>query len=181
MRAKKSQRKEGFLIKAPKKAKQGSLVGAPRFARQAPTRPVSARPTKTPTRPRKGSVLRKNEIENLRRALEAERERLIAQLAALDETASLKGPSEVNQDIPGYSIHLAEYATDNQVVETTLAQRALQAERLAEIEQALQRTSQTGYGVCQNCSRPISLERLKIKPFAQFCVPCRQLKEQGRL
>ena len=173
-------RKEGFLIKAPKKAKRENLVAPLRFTRRPPPSPAGTPAVSEPVTPPK-SVLRKKDLEALRRALDQERQRLIAQLAALDETASLTGPSEVNENVPGYSIHLAEYASDNQVVETTLAQRVLQAERLAEIEEALQRINNPGYGICQNCGKPISLERLKVKPSAPFCVPCRQLKEQGRL
>jgi DnaK suppressor protein len=141
--------------------------------------PVEASP-KPASKPAK-VLLRKKDLDQLRQALEEERQRLIAQMAALDETASLTGPSEVNENVPGYSIHLAEYASENQVVETTLAQRALQAERLAEIEEALLRINNPGYGICQNCGKEIGLERLKVKPSAQFCVPCRQLKEQGRI
>ncbi len=174
--------KEGYLIKAPKKSRTENLMAGPRFVRHiAPVpKPAPAPAPKPPAPPRK-VILRKKDLEELRHALKEERQRLIAQLTALDEIASLTGPSEVNENIPGYSIHLAEYATDNQVVETTLAQRTLQAERLAEIETALQRIDQPGYGICRNCGNPISMERLKIKPSAEFCVPCRQLKEQGKL
>ncbi|MCX8037121.1 MAG: TraR/DksA C4-type zinc finger protein [Candidatus Sumerlaeia bacterium] len=175
--------KEGFLIKAPKKSKTENLIAGPRFVRNiAPTpRPAPPAPVPKPPAPSRKVVLRKKDLEELRQALLEERQRLIAQLAALDEIASLTGPSDVNENIPGYSIHLAEYATDNQVVETTLAQRTLQAERLAEIETALQRIEQPGYGICRNCNKPISMERLKIKPSAEFCVPCRELKEKGKL
>jgi RNA polymerase-binding transcription factor DksA len=173
-------RKEGFLIKAPKKAKQQeNLAAAPRFVRR-PTAPKPVEPEKAAPQPRK-VVLRKKDIDELHQALDAERQRLIAQLNALDEVASLTGPSEVNENVPGYSIHLAEYASENQVVETTLAQRVLQTERLAEIEDALRRIGQPGFGICQNCGSPIGLERLKVKPSAEFCVPCRQMKEQGRI
>lgn len=174
-------KKEGFLIKAPKKAKQENLVTSPRFTRRLPPPAPSAVPVKPPTGKPGKVVLRQKDLDELRRALNAERQRLIAQLQALDETASLTGPSEVNENVPGYSIHLAEYASENQVVETTLAQRALQAERLVELEEALQRINRPGFGICQNCDKAIGLERLKVKPFAQFCVPCRQLKEQGKI
>jgi len=173
-------RKEGFLIKAPKKAKQENLVTAPRFVRRPAAQPASLTPEK-PVGPPKKIVLRKKDVDELRRALEEERQRLIAQLAALDETASLTGPTDANEPVPGYSIHLAEYASENQVVETTLAQRQLQAERLAEIEEALQRINRPGFGNCRHCEGPISLKRLKVKPSAKFCVPCSQLKEQGKI
>jgi len=173
-------RAEGALIKAAKKPKQGNLLAQPRFVRRIAT-PAPVASVKPPAPPLKKVVLGRKNVEELRRALEEERRRLVTQLAALEQTASLTGPSEVNETVPGYSIHLAEYASDSQVQETSLAQRALQAERLAEIEEALQKIGRPGYGVCQHCGNPIGLERLKIKPSAQYCVPCRQLKEQGRI
>ena len=172
-------RKDGFLIKAPKKAKQENLAAVPRFVRR-PAAPKPVEPEKAAPPPRK-VVLRKKDVDELHEALDAEQQRLIAQLNALDEVASLTGPSEVNENVPGYSIHPAEYASENQVIETTLAQRVLQTERLAEIEDALRRISHPGFGICRNCGNPIGLERLKVKPSAEFCVPCRQLKEQGRI
>jgi DnaK suppressor protein len=173
-------KREGFLIKASKRSKHENLATAARFVRRPPTPVHSLVPAKPTGKPVK-ALLRKKDLDELHHALDAERQRLIAQMAALDETASLTGPSEVNENVPGYSIHLAEYASENQVVETTLAQRALQAERLTEIEEALRKIDNPGYGLCQNCAKPIGLDRLKIKPSAQYCVPCRQLKEQGKI
>jgi len=178
-KAKKSPHGEAIIKSSRRKRAEPKTEG--RFVRRIAAPQSTAQPAASARQSRRKSVLRKRDLEELRKALEAERQRLIAQLAALDESASLKGPSDVNKEVPGYSIHLAEYATDNQVVETTLAQRALQAERLAEIEQALQRINQPGYGICQHCGKPIGLERLKVKPFAAYCVPCRELKERGRL
>ena len=182
-KARKTPRKDGFLIKAPKKVKEEPrLVGNSRFMRRAnPATGSEVAPVTKSETPKKRRALTKRDLEELRKALNEERRRLIDHLSHLDEMASLNGPSDVNEDIPGYSIHLAEYASDNQIVETSLAQRALQAERLSEIEQALQRIGSPGYGICQNCSTQIATERLKIKPFAIYCVRCRELKEQGRL
>jgi RNA polymerase-binding transcription factor DksA len=181
-KSKKVARREGYLIKAPKKTRPEERPGSIRFARRPNSVITDATVTKdnnTPNKPRK--ALRKKDVDDIKRALTEERQRLINHLSRLDEMASLSGPSDVNQDVPGYSIHMAEYASDNQIVETSLAQRALQAERLSELEQALQRINQPGYGVCQNCGANISIERLKIKPFAVHCTRCRELSEQGRL
>ena len=171
-------RKQEFLIKAPKKTKQAASSAALRFSRRiaVPT-PVQEPPPKEARKHKAG--LRKKMLDELHQALDTERQRLITQLAALDEAASLRAPSDVNEDVPGYSIHLAEYASDSQVVETTLAQRVLQAERLKEIEEALMRIGQPGYGICQMCDNPIGIERLRIKPSAAFCVHCREKKEKG--
>ena len=50
-------------------------------------------------------------------------------------------------------------------------------EQLSEVEAALQRLENGGYGVCLSCSQPISLERLRVIPSAAFCVRCQQQQE----
>jgi DnaK suppressor protein len=42
------------------------------------------------------------------------------------------------------------------------------------IERALIRLDEGQYGMCVNCSRKIKKERLKIVPYAQYCVACKK-------
>jgi DnaK suppressor protein len=44
--------------------------------------------------------------------------------------------------------------------------------RLADVEAALERRENGGYGVCEVCGRPISAERLAARPSARTCVAC---------
>ena len=46
------------------------------------------------------------------------------------------------------------------------------AERLAQIDEALEREQAGTYGICADCGTPIPAARLEIRPFAQRCVPC---------
>ncbi len=45
-------------------------------------------------------------------------------------------------------------------------------EHLAQIEAALRRLDQGGYGICVSCGRPIPAGRLTARPTATTCVPC---------
>ncbi|GIM89864.1 TraR/DksA family transcriptional regulator [Paractinoplanes toevensis] len=45
---------------------------------------------------------------------------------------------------------------------------------VAETAQALRRIAEGSYGTCQRCGAGIPLERLEIRPYAQFCVPCQR-------
>jgi len=49
---------------------------------------------------------------------------------------------------------------------------------LKEIEEALLNIEKGRYGVCQMCEEEINPERLKIKPFAKYCIDCREMIEQ---
>jgi len=46
-----------------------------------------------------------------------------------------------------------------------------------QIEHALQRIAEGGYGVCEDCRRPISGERLIARPEATRCVECQRRYE----
>lgn len=49
---------------------------------------------------------------------------------------------------------------------------------LAEIDQALARMDNGGYGLCTSCGKPISHERLEALPQAQQCLDCRREAER---
>ncbi|WP_457560675.1 RNA polymerase-binding protein DksA [Caminibacter sp.] len=53
-----------------------------------------------------------------------------------------------------------------------------QKRELAEIEEALKRIEEGTYGICEMCDEPIQEERLKIKPYAKYCIICREIIEK---
>lgn len=52
-----------------------------------------------------------------------------------------------------------------------------QIKELAEIEDALKRIHKGTYGICEMCDETIAIGRLRAKPFARFCTPCREIYE----
>jgi DnaK suppressor protein len=55
-----------------------------------------------------------------------------------------------------------------------------QFKELKEIEEALLAIEENRYGICEMCEEPINPERLKIKPFAKYCIDCRELIEKEK-
>ena len=53
-----------------------------------------------------------------------------------------------------------------------------QTAKLKEIREALDKISNGNYGICEMCEEPISLERLKVKPYAKYCISCREINEK---
>jgi len=49
---------------------------------------------------------------------------------------------------------------------------------LDEIDAAQARLAAGTYGVCEDCSAPIPLTRLRALPTARYCVPCRRKYER---
>jgi DnaK suppressor protein len=49
---------------------------------------------------------------------------------------------------------------------------------LKEIDIALDKIEKGVYGVCEMCEEPIGIDRLRVKPFAKFCISCREVNEK---
>lgn len=50
--------------------------------------------------------------------------------------------------------------------------------KVDEIEDALRRLRQGKYGICESCGDKIARRRLKARPFATFCVHCKEERER---
>ncbi|NJC70882.1 TraR/DksA family transcriptional regulator [Planosporangium thailandense] len=51
-------------------------------------------------------------------------------------------------------------------------------ERIDQVERALERLAQGGYGWCEGCAEPIPPARLAVYPSATLCVTCKQVAER---
>jgi DnaK suppressor protein len=60
--------------------------------------------------------------------------------------------------------------------EISLANNIL--ERINQVERALERLDEGGYGWCERCGNAIPVERLAAFPSATLCVSCKQLEER---
>ncbi|HSO28237.1 MAG TPA: TraR/DksA C4-type zinc finger protein [Anaerolineales bacterium] len=99
----------------------------------------------------------------LRRELEALRAELEEQLAELG--AELPGGRGVNPD----RADLAR--TYDQMQRRTALEDRIE-NRLYDVRKALQRIEDGTYGTCENCGKPIDVERLEALPEANLCVEC---------
>ena len=56
-----------------------------------------------------------------------------------------------------------------------------QKQELDEINEALKKIDNGSYGICEMCDEPISIERLKINPYAKYCIICREeIEKEGK-
>ncbi len=53
-----------------------------------------------------------------------------------------------------------------------------QKKELEEIEQSIAKIRKGTYGVCEMCEEQIGMPRLKAKPFAKYCIVCREIVEK---
>jgi len=71
-------------------------------------------------------------------------------------------------------IDFAEASSDSFTSEIIAVQ---QSKELLEIQTALISIEDTTYGICQMCDEDIAVGRLRAKPFAKYCTPCREIYE----
>ena len=50
--------------------------------------------------------------------------------------------------------------------------------KLVEIDEALERIEDKTYGICEDCGKRVTSNRLKIMPFARLCITCKSESEQ---
>ncbi len=69
-------------------------------------------------------------------------------------------------------------ANNNSMVESAIIEQ--QKKELNEIERALSKITNGGYGICEMCEDEIGFQRLKVKPHAVYCIDCREIIEKSK-
>jgi DnaK suppressor protein len=59
----------------------------------------------------------------------------------------------------------------------TLRIRDRERKLLSKIDEALVRIGDRSYGLCESCSEPISVARLKARPVTTLCIDCKNTQE----
>lgn len=84
-----------------------------------------------------------------------------------------------NEDVlpdVGDDIDLATMALDKEIVqELTDTQRTL----LDLIAHALEKIEKGGFGICESCGEVITQKRIKVLPWAKYCIKC-QTNNEGK-
>ena len=121
--------------------------------------------------------LTKDQLKQFRTLLLAERAKLVGEIKAIAHEAS-KSPREASGDLSAYTLHMADLSADTYERELSMNIVSSEQEILYQVDDALKRISDGGYGVCQQCDQPITLSRLRAVPYASLCVKCQRDKER---
>ena len=78
----------------------------------------------------------------------------------------------------GVTTHMADVSSDSASHEISLKQLSEDGDVLTLIEDALHRLAHGEYGKCQDCGEMISEARLKVRPYAVFCIKCKTKREE---
>lgn len=89
---------------------------------------------------------------------------------------------ESAQEMPGYSLHMADSGTDNFDRDFALSLLSSDQDAVYEIEEALKRIEKKTYGICELTGKPIPKARLEAIPWTRFTVEAQaQLEREGAL
>ena len=102
------------------------------------------------------------------------REQLLHQMNGLAKDSA--------QEMPGYSLHMADSGTDNFDRDFALSLLSSDQDAVYEIEEALKRIEKRTYGICELTGKPIPRARLEAIPWTRFTVNAQaQLEKDGVL
>lgn len=127
------------------------------------------------------SKLTDKDYDYYQKRLNELRVRLTDGLDHIKEDALNKSSKDSSGDLSGYSLHMADQASDNYDREFLLELANNEQEVLYQIDEALKRIKDKSYGVCNECTKSIPKQRLKAIPFVEYCVPCQEAIEKGHL
>ncbi len=86
------------------------------------------------------------------------------------------------EEIPSYSLHMADSGTDNFDRDFALSLLSSDQDAIYEIEEALERIEKGTYGICELTGKPIPKARLDAIPWARFTVQAQaQLEREGAM
>jgi len=163
------------LKKKPVKRAHAKKI-AKKVARKVSRKSAGRNPKKTLARP-SGAKLLKGELEVFKRMLNERKGDILDNLQQITEDTQKKSQKEASGDISGYTLHMADVATDNYDREFSMGLASSERELLYELNDAMKKIEDGTFGFCEDCKGPIAKGRLKAVPYARLCVSCQEKRE----
>ena len=126
---------------------------------------------------KKKRKLTKREVEQFKKKILAERERILKELGRI-EAAINAAAEDRNGSNRAYSNHLADLGTDYMEKEKNFYYASQEGHYLRSLDEALERIERGEYGFCLDCRELITTKRLDVVPSARFCITCKSENEK---
>ena len=121
----------------------------------------------------------KKDLDRYKKLLLKKKEAVLKAMKHIEQDTLSQSQRDASGDLSGYTLHMADIATDNYDREFSLGLATNAQEILYEIEEALKRVQEKRFGDCLTCNKPINRRRLTAIPYASLCISC-QSKEEGK-
>jgi len=126
----------------------------------------------------KKNKLNKKALEEFKKLLIKRKEEINEEINHISSDTLKQSQKEASGDISGYTLHMADVATDNYDREFSLGLASSERDILYRIDAALQKIKDGSFGSCEECNKPISKTRLKAVPYAKLCIKCQETREK---
>jgi len=120
-----------------------------------------------------------SELKHFHKLLLQRRAKIAGVAEQLEGSVLKRSMQEASGDLSSQPLHMADLGTDEFEESLTIGLAEDKEKELSEIDEALERIKDKSYGACENCSKPISKERLKIIPHARLCIKCKEKEESS--
>ena len=88
----------------------------------------------------------------------------------IKQMTSASQNSQAETSDSGHALHMADVASDMYDKEFNLGLASKDRKVLTLIDNALKRIEEGTYGICLGTGKPITIERLKAIPYAEYCL-----------
>jgi len=105
---------------------------------------------------------------------------LLNQISNVEKDNLRTSQKDASGDLSGYTIHMADVATDSYDREFSLSRASTEQKAVYEIDEALKRIVDGEYGLCMTCGSSIAKNRLKAVPYAKYCIDCQSSEEKKK-
>jgi len=127
---------------------------------------------------------KKTTEEDIKKEEKLRKENLKRHLIRMREDIVTEAKAEIKKFKSGEKKQIVETVLDDGDLsfvdlseDISLKQLSTHRETLIKIDEALRKINEGTYGLCEDCGDEISVERLKIIPFATHCKECQEKKE----
>jgi DnaK suppressor protein len=111
--------------------------------------------------------------------LMASRAELAERLAELRDEKIKHQTRDSSENHTTYSDHPADIGSDLYERERIAESVNALNRQILEFDEALYRLLHGNYGICEKCSKPISIERLLNRPSTRYCLDCQTKLEKA--
>ena len=122
----------------------------------------------------------KVELDKYKKLLLKKKEEILQAVKHIEQDTLSRSQRDASGDLSGYTLHMADIATDSYDREFSLGLASNGQRILYEIDEALKRVKEKRFGNCQLCEKPIPKKRLTALPYASMCIPCQSKEETTR-
>lgn len=172
---KKAPAKKPAAKKAP--AKETVAKKAPAKKPVVKKAPVQEETVRTPAVAHKKRKLTKAEKKHYAELLMEARHTFMNQLQFHQDDA-LTSKKDSAGERAGMATHMADLGSDNFRHDIEIALLSEESDVIEMIDESLQRLEDGEFGICMDCGCMISSGRLEAKPYARYCVRCKNKREK---